>query len=329
MKEYLHPIDGKPVIEFGYEDWEAGKMGGVWMPAISCDYLPHDPQFLRPHSTTSELTYFYLPMTEFVKITQTQREQLEKMIEGVLQGLKLPFLWKYERSTERPQLIAQTLQKTKEHFTEQPETLGRKVHPNAYLITHYPDLYKRYAVYGETWPLHLIENPTSNTSTEVLRFIQFMGRYRFSKWLESLLENPENPARATETPQSNESPEGMKGGKAMSYNELALLLSYERVSVSNKAEAEKQFEKYRTKVKDPLQLIPKARQYFDPSARLCRDDDSLVALLAIENNRKAVIGRLRLLKNIEPFITETGRKAYEADVQQLRNYIEKQRRRTI
>jgi len=148
---------------------------------------------------------------------------------------------------------------------------------------------------------------------------------QYTEHLKGIAEATEKPAPVADTSAAAEPNEGGKGAEKclLSYPEVALILAYERISVTNKAEAAKHGAKYgrMTAANSDLQLLNDCILVYSASDRL--------ALLNEENNGRKVSAFKRQLKKIEPHLSDKAKPLLNSELQKVENHLVKLARRTL
>jgi hypothetical protein len=132
---------------------------------------------------------------------------------------------------------------------------------------------------------------------------------RFLKWLGQ-------PAQADTPPQGRKASTGAANGP-LSYAEVALILAYEKISVTSKAEAKEHGAKYgrMTATNSDLQLLEACMEVFSKEERL--------APLKVENNGRQVKPLKRKLDKIEPHLSASAKPLLEEERKKVSEYLKK------
>jgi hypothetical protein len=193
MKEYPHPIDGTPVIEFDLSDWQNGPrhMKGKFMPAFDLDYILQDPKtYTIPHPETGNPCYYYVSMTEFEKIAELIRKRYWDRIEGAVNAAKAGFVFRTQNAPDRKAAIRDEIRFVSWQLEPNldpnaPQELGKN--PSCHVKGAYRKLQKS-------------ERDFEDPHYDQIR-ADTLCKYR--EWLRELQQQPDIPA----TPQS------IEGGK--------------------------------------------------------------------------------------------------------------------
>lgn len=212
MKEYPHPIDGTPVIEFDLSDWQNGPrhIKGKLMPAFDLDYILKDPKtYTIPHPETGNPCYYYVSMTEFEKIAELIRKRYWDRIEGAVKASKAGFVFRTQNAPDRKAAIRDEIRfvswQLEPHLDPNaPQELGKN--PSCHVKGAYRNLQKS-------------ERDFEDPHYDQIR-ADTLSKYR--DWLRELQQQPNSPA----TPQSIEGGKEDKSEppqKAITFTDLATI----------------------------------------------------------------------------------------------------------
>lgn len=163
-------------------------------------------------------------------------------------------------------------------------------------------------------------------------YIRAEAAHKFLQWLKELQPSvnasdsaqgiTEQPEWASTPPQGNEGGTGAKKC-ALSYAEVALILAYERISVTNKADAREHGAKYGrlTATNSDVQLLDACIPVFSKQDRL--------APLDSENNGKKVKPLQKQLKKIEPHLSDRAKPLFTEEFGLVSEYLEKLKKRKL
>lgn len=126
--------------------------------------------------------------------------------------------------------------------------------------------------------------------------------------------DPAQPERANTPPQGNEGDTGAEN-RLLSYPEVALILAYERISITNKTEAAMYGAKYgrMTATNSDLQLLNDCTLVYSAEDRL--------ASLEVVNNGRKVGAFNRKLRKIEPHLSDKAKPLFHLELQQVEKYL--------
>lgn len=169
-------------------------MVGVWLPAISCEWLPEDPDsYIKPHPETGEPCYFYLPMTECHRIDEAKKNRFNELVDECFKEHVLAFECGYNKSIDRTTFISNEIKRIEGLFRpdrhrRDRENGRRPVHPNADPTYYFPEDYTKYIVYGHDYPYRLLEHNTINLPVDetVKRAVRLEAHWKHLDRLKAL-----------------------------------------------------------------------------------------------------------------------------------------------